>query len=86
MIKPSVSDIVSLAMEASKEDPIDFGMLRINEEESFKLIAMSLLDNEEFFDEEIGHLVLLSSLTKSIVENFVLNLKLLEIVNPQTKH
>lgn len=86
MIKPSVSDIVSLAMEASKEDPIDFGMLRINEEESFNLIAMSLLDNEEFFDEEIGHLVLLSSLTKSIVENFVLNLKLLEISNSVVKH
>lgn len=86
MIKPSVSDIVSLAMEVSKEDPIDFGMLKINEEESFKLIALGLLDNEEFFDEETGHLVLLSTLTKSIVDNFVLNLKLLEIANSQTKH
>jgi hypothetical protein len=86
MIKPSVSDIVSLAMEAAKEDPIDFGMLKINEEESFKLIALGLLDNEEFFDEELGHVVLLSALTKSIVENFVLNLKLLEISNSITKH
>jgi hypothetical protein len=65
-------------MEVNKEDPIDFGMLNISEEESFRLIALSLLEVKEFFDKEEGTLVLLACLTKSIVENMVLNLKLLE--------
>jgi hypothetical protein len=77
MIKPSVAEVVSIAMEISKEDPIDFGMLNINEEESFKLIALGVLDNPEFFDPEIGNTLLVASLVRSIVENFVLNLKLL---------
>lgn len=78
MLKPSVEDIVALAMEVAKEDPIDFGMLTINEEESFRLIAMGLLDNEEFFNPEYGHTMLLAALAKSITENFVLNLKLMQ--------
>lgn len=78
MNKLSVDQLVLLAMEVNKEDPIDFGMLSINEEESFRLIALSLLEVKEFFEPEEGTLVLLACLTKSIVENLVLNLKLLE--------
>lgn len=83
MIKPSVMDIVDIAMEISKEDPIDFGLLTINEEDSFKMIALSILEKEEYFDPVLGNTLLLATLVRSITENFVLNLKLLDMIQKQ---
>ena len=84
--------IVELAMEIGTNDPIDWGMLSINEEDSYKLIALSILENTEFNDPEVGHIMLKASLVKVIVENFVLNLKMMEMINknigknPKTVH
>jgi hypothetical protein len=76
MYKPTVSEVVELAMEAAKEDPIDFGYLTIDEESSYNLVALSLMEREEFFDEKTGMSIMLACLTKLLVENMVLNLKL----------
>ena len=77
MIKPNLFEIVDLAMEVAKEDPIDFGMLSINEKDSFNLVALSLLEREEFFNPEQGATIMLACMTKLVVENMVLNLKLM---------
>ena len=79
MHKPSISEIVELAMEVNKEDPIDFGLISINEEDSFNLVALSLLENESFFDPETGPTIMLASLTKLIVDNMILNIKLMDL-------
>lgn len=79
MHKPSISEIVELAMEVNKEDPIDFGLISINEEDSFNLVALSLLENESFFDSETGPTIMLASLTKLIVDNMILNIKLMDL-------
>lgn len=75
--KPDINLIVELAMEVSKENPIDFGMLSINEEDSYKLIALNILENDDLFNEKTGHTTMLAIVTKLLVENFVLNLKIL---------
>ena len=66
-----IDAIVALAQEVEVTDPIDWGMLAINEEEAYRMMAISIL--ETFPDESI---TIQAVLTKLTVENFVLNLKL----------
>jgi hypothetical protein len=69
--------IADLAQEVEMEDPIDWGMLQIDEKEAYHLIASSVVErilsqgNDPITDREIG---LLASTTKLAVENFALNL------------
>ena len=65
--------IVALAQEVEVTDPIDWGMLAIEEKEAYRMMAISII--ESFPDEKIE---IQSVLTKLTVENFVLNLKLLQ--------
>jgi hypothetical protein len=66
-----IDAIVALAQEVEVTDPIDWGMLAINEEEAYRMMAISIL--ETFPDESI---TIQAVITKLTVENFVLNLKL----------
>lgn len=66
-----IDAIVVLAQEVEVTDPIDWGMLAIDEEEAYRMMAISIL--ETFPDESI---TIQAVLTKLTVENFVLNLKL----------
>lgn len=69
--------IVDLAKEVETEDPIDWGLLTINEDTAYRLIASSTLEtllpkyNEPEFRE-----IMLATVVKLVVENFTLNLKL----------
>ena len=60
-----------LAKEADTVDPIDWGQLNISEDEAFNLMAMHVAELEN------NHLTLKAICVKLMVENFVLNLKLL---------
>ena len=66
-----VEDLISIAMEAEIADPIDWTELNISEEQAYRMFAASVLemDNHPFADKAI--------IVKLLVENFVLNLKLL---------
>ena len=64
--------LVELAKEVELTDPIDWGMLNVDEDEAYRLIALSVVELED------NVLTLKASLTKLMVENFVLNLKLLD--------
>ena len=71
MTKVSLSELVDLALEVEKEDPIDFGMLSINEKTAFTLMASYVLvelDNDDLVNKAV--------ITKLLVENMVLNLQL----------
>jgi hypothetical protein len=76
-MKEKIDTIVQLAMEVAKTDPIDWGMLSMNEEDSYRLIAMSIADNPEFDDPQHGSIVMKATIVKLVVENMVLNIKLL---------
>jgi hypothetical protein len=68
----SVDTLVALAKEVENEDPIDWGMLSIDEDTAYRIIASQVLEIYNTNDQ----LTMLASITKLIVENFVLNLKL----------
>lgn len=64
--------IVELAKEAEVGDPFDWSNAAISEDEAYKLVALSVAELED------NPIVLKASLTKLIVENMVLNVRLLE--------
>ena len=63
--------LAELANECDTVDPIDWGELNISEAEAFNLMAMHVAEMED------DHLTLKAICVKLMVENFVLNLKLL---------
>jgi len=66
-----MEDLISIAMEADIADPIDWGELNVSEEEAYRMFAATVLEmnNDPLADKAI--------IVKLLVENFVLNLKLL---------
>ena len=70
-----IDRIVSIAQEVESEDPIDWGMLEINEEDAYKLIAMNVVNQFSNFDINERE-VMLATIIKLVVENFTLNLKI----------
>lgn len=75
--------IADLAQEVNKEEPIDFGMLPIDDKEIWPLMASEVVSkySEHAFEGELGATIYMATITKLVVENFVLNYKLLELVN-----
>ena len=71
-----VAFLVDLAMECELEDPIDWGLLRITEEQAYQMMASQLLEQFDGVNKEDMLPVILATSTKLLVENFVLNLKL----------
>ncbi len=71
-----IEQLVDLAKEVEMGDPIDWGMLNIGEDEAYALMASHLLELFSQVPNDQQFTVALASLTKLLVENFVLNLKL----------
>jgi hypothetical protein len=67
--------IAMLAQEVEVNDPIDWGMLQVDEKQAYELIASQVLEQ---FGDTTDRLTILSTITKLVVENFVLNLKLMK--------
>jgi hypothetical protein len=69
--------LIELVKDVESQDPIDWGMLNIDEKSALKLVALDVMEmfppREE--DDE-RHLILMVTVTKLILENFCLNLKL----------
>ena len=68
---PELKLIVELAKETSVTDPIDWNELNITEEQAYVMMATHVLEMER------NHLTDAAIIVKLMVENFVLNLKLL---------
>lgn len=76
MSQATVAQIAELAMETELTDPIDWGMLSVDELTAYKLIASSVLERFDSVGSDDKLIVAQATITKLIVENFVLNLKL----------
>lgn len=63
--------IIELAKEAEVTDPIDWGDLNITEEQAYIMMASHVMEME------LNDLTSRAIIVKLIVENFVLNLKLM---------
>jgi hypothetical protein len=68
---PDVKVLVDLAMDAEIADPIDWSELNITEEQAYIMMATHVLEMER------NDLTDAAIIVKLMVENFVLNLKLL---------
>ena len=68
--------VSEMAKEVAKEDPIDFAYLNIDEKQIFDLMSSHIV--EKFYhyrNTEEGQTIFLATITKLVVENFVLNYK-----------
>lgn len=68
-----VDAIKELAMEVNGSH-IDWGMLSVDEEGAYRMMALSAVENKDLDDPIIAR----SVVTALLVENFVLNLKLMQ--------
>lgn len=77
-INPRV--ISELAREVEITDPIEWGNLAVSEESAYNMMALSVMEMvqklERDDDDQKTQVILMASLTKLLVENFVLNLRL----------
>jgi hypothetical protein len=72
----SVDELVDLAKHSELGDPIDWGLLAITEKQAYQMMASNVLEQIEGLEKEQRTYVAMASMTKLLVENFVLNLKL----------
>ena len=68
---PDVKVLVELAKEGGDFDPIDWGDLNISDDEAYVMMAAHVLEMER------NSLTYGAIIVKLLVENFVLNLKLM---------
>jgi hypothetical protein len=76
----NIQAVEALIREIESEDPIDWGMLNIDEDDATHLIALSVVEHYEkhirSMSDSDREYVLVSSIAKLTLENFVLNIKL----------
>ena len=68
---PDVKLLIDLAKEAAEFDPIDWGELNITEDQAYAMMAASVLEMD------MDNLTSKAIIVKLLVENFVLNLRLM---------
>ena len=77
-----INKISDLAREVEVSDPIDWGTLPVSEEKIYNLVSNSVVEelNVQIINENVyfgaDRDVMVASIVKLVVENFVLNLKL----------
>ena len=72
-----LNELIELVKEVETQDPIDWGMLNIDEDDAMKLIAMDVLDMFQGYETcSERESIMLVTVTKLILENFALQLKL----------
>jgi hypothetical protein len=72
-----VETIVEIAKEVEIGDPFDWGTVSIDEDEAYRLMASSVLEMED------NSLILAATITKLLVENMVLNIRLTQYAKVQ---
>jgi hypothetical protein len=75
-MNPTVKQLADLAREANIVDPIDWGLLNTTEEHVYELMASNVLEQMSGIPEDQRLVVSMATVTKLLVENFVLNIKL----------
>ena len=80
MSKVNIDTIVDLAFAVEEGDPIDWGAFKNGKEQSVKMIAASIIEqfDKETYTED-DRLIIMSTITKLVVENFVLHARLLKV-------
>lgn len=72
----TIDQLAELALEAELKDPIDWGMLSVDEKTAYRMMASNVLEQFSNLKDDERLVIALGTITKLLVENFVLNLKL----------
>lgn len=75
-----IERIAKLAQEVETEDSIDWADTPMEENDAYKLIAMSVVNQFDKYTVDERE-IMIATITKLVVENFVLNLKLRKAAN-----
>jgi hypothetical protein len=76
MNNTTVQQLAQLAQQAEVTDPIDWSELSIREQDAYEMMANSVLDQIHSLPEDQRPIVAMATITKLLVENFVLNIRL----------
>lgn len=79
----AVAAIVELAKEVDIKDTIDWSTIPISMNEAYEMFAENVLTQMMSVPETYRETVMLSTMTKLLVENFIMNVKLKEKTNVQ---
>jgi len=74
-----VETLVEIAKEVEGKDHIDWKNLAIDKDAAYRLVALSVIEMQSQLDYE----VVLATMTNLIVENMVLNIKLLRMTSSE---
>jgi hypothetical protein len=74
----NIEQLAQLAREAEGNDPIDWGMIPIREEDAYLQMAAQVIEMMKAYGPADRQYVALATITKLLVENFVLNYQLME--------
>lgn len=75
-MKITASQLAELAKESGKIDSIEWGNLNVTEEYAYELMASNVIEQFSSIPEGQRLTVLMATVTKLLVENFVLNIRL----------
>ena len=74
----AVGRLISLAKEVDIKDPIDWAKMKVSEDQVFEVKAANVIDQMFSIPEDHRTTVAMATMTKLLVENFVLSTKLAE--------
>ena len=74
----AVGRLVGLAKDVEIRDPIDWTKMQVTEDQIYEMMARSVIDQMYSVPDDHRNTVALATLTKLLVENFVLSTKLAE--------
>jgi len=72
----AVKQLADLAREVEITDPIDWRAMNIDEQTAYELMASSVIEQFGGVEENYKEPIMMSTIVKLLVENFVLNIKL----------
>ena len=72
----AIGKIVELAKEVEIKDNIDWSQFKMTQDQAYEMFAQNVLTQMMSVPEDYRETVMLGTLTKLLVENFVLNTKL----------
>jgi hypothetical protein len=75
-MKITLEQLADLAYESEFTDPIDWDYLLIEEHDAYRLMASHVLEMVEDVPDEDRLVVCMATVTKLLVENFLLHLKM----------
>lgn len=74
-MKYTLEEIIELAKDIEAEDPIDWSALPLEKDSVYQLLGSQAYDLYNQQDNEDNQAILLATVIKLVVENFILNLQ-----------